>query len=377
MNLVILRATPIRPDPRVEKIGRALLAAGHSVQALGWDRRGDLSEVEGSAGFPIRRLDIPARPKKGLRNAPSLARWQAAAFAWLRRCRSTYDVIHACDFDAAVPALWARRLWGCRLVYDVFDFYADMLRATPRPVKAAVRALDLAAIGEADAVILADESRRAQIAGSHPRRLAVVCNSPEDCLAEIATRPLAPADPSIRLRLAYAGLMQVERGLLPLVEALSRHPEWRLDLAGEGAERGLVLERATGLSNVIYHGVLPYPEALAMSYAADVLPAFYDPSIPNHRYASPNKLFEGMMLGRPVLAARHTGFDRLVSELDCGLVVNYGSLDQIEAALRSLEDPALRRRLGENGRRAYEQTYAWPRMAQRLVDLYAGLEKPA
>ena len=155
---------------------------------------------------------------------------------------------------------------------------------------------------------------------------------------------------------------------------LACHPEWRLDLAGEGAERGLVLERAAGLPNVIYHGVLPYAEALAMSYAADVLPAFYDPSIPNHRYASPNKLYEGMMLGRPVLAARHTGFDRLVAELDCGLVMEYGNKSQIEAALRSLEEPALRLRLGENGRRAYDQIYAWPRMAQRLVDLYAGLE---
>jgi glycosyltransferase involved in cell wall biosynthesis len=373
-SVLILRATPINPDPRVEKVGRALLQAGYSLQALGWDRTGTLPAKDTAAGFRIHRLCVPARPQIGLRNAPALGRWQAAAFNWLRLHRSEYNVIHACDFDAVGPALWARRLWGKKVVYDIFDFYTDMLRSTPRPVKFALRALDMSAIAEANAVILADEARRAQIAGSHPRRLEVIYNAPEDSLAELQGRPRADRDPAVSLRLVYAGLMQVERGLLPLLEALSTHPEWRLDLAGEGAERALILERAAALPNVTYHGVLPHPDVLELSYSADVLPAFYDPAIPNHRYASPNKLFEGMMLGRPVLAGRSAGFDNLVDEIVCGLVVDYGAVDQIERALKTLEDPTLRTLLGENGRRAYEHTYAWARMAERLVKLYDSLD---
>jgi glycosyltransferase involved in cell wall biosynthesis len=372
-NVLILRATPIHPDPRVEKVGRALLQAGYSVQALGWERAGNLPAQDTSAGFPIRRLSVPARPQRGLRNAPALGRWQAAALNWLGQHRREYDLIHACDFDTVAPALWARRLWGKKVVYDIFDFYTDMLRATPGPVKSALRVLDLGAISQADAVILADEARRSQIAGSHPRRLAVIYNSPEDRLAALQAVPLAARNPAVRLRLAYAGLLQVERGLLPLLEVLSAHPEWTLDLAGEGAERGLILAQARALKNVTYRGILPYPAALELNYAADVLPAFYDPAIPNHRYASPNKLFEGMMLGRPLLAGRGAGFDRLVDELACGLVVDYGSPEQIAGALRTLEDPALRQRLGQNGRRAYDQTYSWSRMAERLVKLYDDL----
>jgi hypothetical protein len=169
-RILILRATPIRPDPRVEKVGRALLEAGFIVQALGWDRSGQLPAEETAAGFPIRRLAVPARWKRGVNNLPALARWQAAALNWLRQHRQEYDLVHACDFDAVTPALWARRLWGKKVVYDIFDYYADMLRATPGPLKSLVRVLDQAAIGEVDAVILADEARREQIAGSHPRR---------------------------------------------------------------------------------------------------------------------------------------------------------------------------------------------------------------
>jgi glycosyltransferase involved in cell wall biosynthesis len=373
MRVLILRATAIDPDPRVEKIGRALAAAGHTVTALGWDRAGRLLLEDETAGFPIRRLRVASGMRRGLANLPALARWQAGLFSWLGRHHAQFDVVHACDFDTLPAALAARRLWGLKVVYDIFDFYADMLRATPRLVKGALRRVDLLAIGQADAVILADDSRRKQIAGARPRRLEVVYNAPEDCLAELRATalPLRPA--GVRLRLAYTGLLQVERGLLPLLDVLSNHPEWTLDLAGQGAEKGLILRQAAELANVSYHGVVPYRRALELSYAADVLPAFYDPAIPNHHYASPNKLFEGLMLARPVLAAHHTGFDSLFEQLGCGLAIDYGDTAQLEQALLRLESAELRRRLGENGRQAYEQTYSWERMAARLVTLYQAL----
>jgi glycosyltransferase involved in cell wall biosynthesis len=127
---------------------------------------------------------------------------------------------------------------------------------------------------------------------------------------------------------------------------------------------------AQSLPNVTWHGRVPYDQALALNAAADVLPAFYDPAIPNHRFASPNKLFEGMMLAKPVIAAQGTNFDRILIQENCGLVVEYGQLEQIEAGLKRLEDHSLRQRLGNNARLAYETTYGWDRMVERLLDIY-------
>jgi len=95
-----------------------------------------------------------------------------------------------------------------------------MLRATPRPVRAALRRMEIAAINAADALLLADEARYAQIAGARPRRSAVIYNAPED---QTPTPEPADARPW-KLRLAYVGLLQVERGLLPLLEVLAQHP---------------------------------------------------------------------------------------------------------------------------------------------------------
>lgn len=51
---------------------------------------------------------------------------------------------------------------------------------------------------------------------------------------------------------------------------------------------------------------MTYPEVLSASSACDLLFAIYDPFIPNNRFASPNKIFEAMALGKPVLVSKGT-----------------------------------------------------------------------
>jgi glycosyltransferase involved in cell wall biosynthesis len=113
------------------------------------------------------------------------------------------------------------------------------------------------------------------------------------------------------------------------------------------------------------------------SATADLLFATYDPAIPNNRYASPNKIFEAMMLGKPVVVARATNMDHIIAREDCGLIVEYGNKQDLESALIQLdEDPHLRQRLGANARRAYEREYNWELMKLRLLALYEELISP-
>lgn len=374
-RVLILRSNPVAPDPRVEKIARALNRAGYRVTALGWDRTAALPVRETVEGFEVRRMPIRAEYGSGLANLPNLLRWQWGLFRWLAKHRAEFDVIHACDFDTILPALWSKRRWGHAVVYDIFDFYADHLRRTPGWIKNWIRKMDLSAIDHADAVILVDDARVAQIAGAQPRRLSVVYNSPEDASPEGAAAWMP--SPAGDLRLAYVGLLQVERGLFEMLDVLARHPTWQLELAGFGGDEAKITERAKSMPNVRLYGRVAYDQALALSQSADVLFATYDPAIPNHRYSSPNKVFEAMMLGKPIIVARDTNMDRMIAAANAGLLVPYGDVGALEAALRRLADqPDLRRELGANARRAYEQTYSWQVMEARLQELYAEILGP-
>jgi glycosyltransferase involved in cell wall biosynthesis len=369
-RILFCRSNPIAPDPRVEKEARALVNAGYPVQVLGWDRTATLLQQEQTQGFLVQRLVIKAVGGVGLHNLPQLLRWQWGLLRWLVWHRREYDLIHACDFDTILPALLCKWFLRKSVVYDIFDFYADMLRLTPAIVVHLVRTAELWAIGQADAVILADEVRTEQIQGARPKRCVAVYNCPEE--GELPSLELTPARPgSESLRLAYVGNLQIQRGLLVLLEVLHRHPEWALDLAGFGPDEEPILAKIREMPNVTWHGRVSYSRSLELNRAADVLLATYDPAIPNNRYSSSNKLFEAMLLGKPVIVARFTNMDHIVEKSGCGLVVTYGSVDELEAVLLRLQkEPDLRGRLGQQARQAYESTYSWARMEARLLALY-------
>ena len=339
---------------------------------MGWDRTATLPVKDDQNGISIHRLPIQAEYGTGIRNLPALLRWQWGSLKWLLRRRNDFDILHACDFDTVIPALLMKLLWKKKVVYDIFDFYADHLRSTPDWILNVVTYIDKRCIGWADGIILVDDARKEQIAGAHPKSIAVIYNTPADDNFQPQTE--AETLENEGFRLAYVGLLQVERGIFEILEVLERHPDWSLDLAGFGGDEATIRIQAESLENVHWHGRIPYDRALELSHKADVLFATYDPAIPNHHYASPNKVFEAMMLGVPIVVARDTNIDSIIQKFDCGLVVDYGDVNGLEAALTTLaNDLTLRNRLGRGARRAYESTYNWTEMAARLQSLYAAI----
>lgn len=371
-RVVFCRSNPIAPDPRVEKAAMVLADAGYRVQLLGWDRSGDLPTIDRLGALSYERLPIRANYGTGLGNLPGLIRWQAGLMYWLIRNRRDIDLIHACDFDTVLPALISNWLFGVQVVYDIFDFYADHLRATPSWLKNLIRALDLWVIDRVDAVILTDEARFEQIGKKASERFVVINNTPQDITENFENQDHAQT--WYQLRLVYVGLLQIERGLLKVIKIIKKHPEWHLDLAGFGGDQELILDMIASLPNVAWHGRIPYERALTLTATADVVLALYDPELTNHRYASPNKLFEAMMLAKPVIVAKKTNIDKTVGEENCGLVVKYGDMFDLEGAMMKLSsDEDLYCRLGNNGRRAYDRQYNWNKMADRLLELYTQL----
>jgi len=371
MRILFCRSNPIDPDPRVEKEARALAGDGHQVTVLGWDRSGVLPIEELQVDFQLFRLNVKAEYASGMSNLPQLLKWELGLMHWLIVRRNKYDVIHACDFDTILPCLFARWLFKKKVVYDIFDFYADHLRKVPSRIKKMIRAIDLWAIGQADAVILVDDSRMRQITGSRPRRCEVIYNSPEDISSPQIPEGIFSSDAV--LKVAYVGLLQEERGLFEMVEVLRLHPSWEMAVAGFGGDREKFLESIRGTSNIRWFGRVAYDQAIKISSAADVLFATYDPAIANHFYSSPNKIFEAMMLGKPIIVARGTNIDRIVEHYENGVVVEYGKIQELENALVSLNDPGKRERAGINSRYAYDQEYGWSKMKTRLIAIYREL----
>ena len=374
MRILLCRSNPVAPDPRVEKEARALVEAGYEVLVIGWDRTASLPSLEKRDGYEIHRIKIPSGYGTGISNLRKLLTWQVRLLLWLLRHGRGSDVLHACDFDTVLPGFFVKALFGKKLVFDIFDLYSDHLRNVPQWIRNVIRFSERWAINRADAVIVVDDHRREQIKDTLPKRLAIIYNSPEDVFSP--SGGYQPSPPG-SLRLAYIGLFQRERSLFEILSILKRHPEWSLEMAGFGGDEREIMAAGRELPNVHLHGPVSYARALELSSQADVLFAIYDPAVPNHRYSSPNKLFEAMMLGKPIIVGRDTNMDRIVLENDCGIVVTYGRVDELEGALLNLAgNPGLRQELGENARRTYDSLYNWDIMKTRLIAMYSQVLLP-
>ncbi|WP_343231601.1 glycosyltransferase [Thermus brevis] len=168
------------------------------------------------------------------------------------------------------------------------------------------------------------------------------------------------------------GFLDGRRWLKEMLNLVAKHPGWSFDLAGFGPLAEELREQASRLPNVRFHGRVSYTKALEIEAKAHVLFALYDPSLPNHRYSSPNKLFEAMALGKPILVARGTGMDTLVEEEELGYVVDYVSPSDVEKALEEIASwgPEKRKAFAQRTQSLFKERYSWEEMARRLLKLY-------
>lgn len=367
---MICRSNPVVYDPRVEKTANALAAAGYSVCIVCWDRSGELAAREIIDHLEYIRIRIPSRYGTGLRNLFPLLLWQIRLLLWLFNHRNQYDLIHACDFDTILPSLLMKKITHQKkVIYDIFDFYAENLRHTPECLKNVIRKIDLAAIEHADHIILVDESRRQEIGKARAKQVSIINNTPQDtCDSHTDTHP---KQGKTGFRLAYVGQLIHGRSLAQICEILKSHPDWHFDLAGFGADQNAIIASAHSSPNIRWHGAISYEQALQIYSEADVLLAIYDPTIPNHRTASPNKVFEAMMLQKPVIVAAGTSIDRFVSDNKIGMVVKYSDIKQLEQTLNWLANSMQQRQdMGKRARRLYESEYSWAIMENRLKQIY-------
>lgn len=96
----------------------------------------------------------------------------------------------------------------------------------------------------------------------------------------------------------------------------------------------------------------------------------------NHINAQPNKLFEYMAAGIPVIASDFPLWRKLIERYDCGYLVDPESPESIASAIKEIqENPDLAKAKGLNGKRAIQSELNWEVESRRLVDLYKRLEK--
>jgi glycosyltransferase involved in cell wall biosynthesis len=174
---------------------------------------------------------------------------------------------------------------------------------------------------------------------------------------------------------AYIGGISEIRGIKEVILALSFTQNVRLNLAGSFSKNIFEkkIKKYESWSKVNTLGFLnrqQVSEVLAKSNAGIVtfLPE------PNHINAQPNKMFEYMSAGLPVIASNFSLWREIIEGNQCGICVDPLNPKAIGDAMQYLVDnPQEAEQMGKNGRKAVEQKYNWSIEEKKLLTLYKDL----
>jgi glycosyltransferase involved in cell wall biosynthesis len=365
VRVVHLTTAHARNDVRIFlKECRSLAAAGFDVTLIVADGRG-AAVVDG-----VRVMDVGVRSRGRLGRALGTA---ARVFAAAQRLRA--DVCHFHDPEL-LPWGLLLRVSGARVVYDAHENLPDdvlskhyLPRPLLKPMSLAVGRCELLGARAMSGIVAAtpDILRRFE---RLPALTAGIYNFPLD------TELLQHGSwQERRAQACYIGGISVNRGVRELVAAAGRC-QTKIVLAGPLWD-GLTLQQAArleGWDRVEYRGTLPRQEVADLMGRSRVGVVTFLPTV-SHVNALPNKLFEYMSAGIPVVASDFPQWREIVTTTGAGLCVDPTDPEAIAAAVDRLAgDPVFGAECGRNGAHAVAEQFNWSTQARKLLGLYQRLQ---
>jgi glycosyltransferase involved in cell wall biosynthesis len=313
-------------EPRAERAARAAGGEGYRVDVIALRGEGEPAH-ERLDGITVWRL--PIRHRRGAPLAMMALEYcsftiLAGLWALALRARGKIAVVEVhSPPEFLILAGLLPKLLGARLLLDVRDLSSHLWEARfgalqrDAIVIGLLRRLERVACALADAVVTVHDPYKAQLTarGAEERRIAVVMNAPEESLiAGVKRSPASLGDGALcdgEFTVAYHGTITRWYGVDLLVQAIgllrAQGRQARAVILGEGDQletvRELAAELGVGDSVSFSNRYLPIEEALRAVAGTDCGIISNRPSEIN-RFILPNKLFEYVALGIPVVSAR-------------------------------------------------------------------------
>lgn len=247
-----------------------------------------------------------------------------------------------------LPALAAAaERHGGALVFDSRELYAHLDASAGRPlVRATWQAVERRYIRRADAVLTVNDSIADVLASTYriprPTVLPNVSDRPSPPPSTRLQHELAIPDDG-RLLVLYQGLFRDGRGLQGLLTAAREIDSVRLTFIGEGPFEAEMREQALPLGErAIIHPFVHPTDLPDFTVGADLGACLIEPLTESLRLSLPNKLFEYLNAGVPVLASPLPEIQRIVQAFDVGTLADPADSGAIVEALHQASSPTAR-----------------------------------
>lgn len=316
--VVLIRCNDIVSDPRAMKYVRFFQEKGIDHQLIGWNRDGLKTNCSNAimwqkkAGYNVGGL-------KAVRNRLG---WMLFVIKQLFKLGRKDVVLHGCDLDCAFPAavykIFNRK---AKLIFDIFDWFSATLYDQKSYILKAFKVIEHFTVKRSDKIILCEPERIEQIPFHIDTSLiSIFPNIPFFEDTSFLKKDSEKCFSNNLMTISYVGGFSKDRCLFEIVK-IAEEGIINLAIAGYGdkdlEER---LKNISECSTIKYYGKVSYQDGLNISYNSDIMYAMYSKVNPNNIYAAPNKYYESMFLGKPLLTTKGTIVEKKVLKYQTGFV---------------------------------------------------------
>ncbi len=397
------------PDIRVEKEARSLMSAGYEVYLLS-ALRSEKPIQEEKDGIIIRRISLQKSVNYLGRKLNSLSFFLSFQNKFWGKEMERFvddfqvDVLHIHDLPLVGTGIKVARNKGIKVLADLHENYPAGLQVWKGGKKSLKKVIfqalfnnlscwtryEMKCVQEVDKVIVVvDEAKKRLMDYGIPEEKIAVLMNVEDVdyfsSIEFDKEIISQFSAGEKFVLIYIGGFGSHRGLdvairaLPLV--LKEVPSIELSLIGSQSEEGYTrqlreLARSFNVQKSVE--ILPWqPLEKVPSYmkVSDVglIPHYRSPHTDS---TIPHKLFQYMLMGKPVIVSDCLPLKRIVHEAKCGLVFEAGNAADLARQIKELYfNKSLRDECGKLGREAVLKKYNWREESKKLVLMYESLSR--
>jgi len=357
-------------DYRVQKEVNSLKKAGYQIYVFALQEKDLLEEEPGNPH--IRRFKLKTRPWPRKKFFQAFKYLECFYLMVKEASKIKPQIVHSHDLNALPIGAFISSIHKIPLIYDAHEFETEREKIKTKFAKIALKLLERSLIKKASRVITVSKP----IALAYEKMYGVKPDLILNCPNYQKIKPCQNSREELNLPVnkkifIYQGGLEPSRGLETLIETFEELKDKgvALLLIGYGRLEKKICEKAKQNPDLIlFKKPVPPDQLYKYTSSSDFGLSLIEKQSLSKYYSLPNKLFQYLMAGLPVIVSNIPEQKRIVERFNCGLVVNSENKEEIKEAIIKLarSDSSFYRQQALKAARIYN----WENEEKKLLKIY-------
>ena len=359
-------------DSRVYQEAMALRETGEEIHIIDWARhdfKKTLSHTEKIDGINIHYIHDNKLMKKLKSAALKNPLWWLKAYKKalnLYKNEFTFNIVHCHDLDTLAIGVMLKRKLNIKLIYDAHEIFGYMIEeVTSKLITCLAFWLERLLVPAVDHIVTVNEPLKNYFESISDKPITIVMNC-----KNLINKEYIPPDNAV-FSISYIGILNKVRMFPEILDIIGNMQDVKLIIAAPKENLYTAVEKKSEqYKNIEFLGTIPSTEVILKTLQSDLVICLFDPDNLNNKVGLPNKQFEAMVCGRPIITTKNTYAGNFTEINACGMAVEYNKKSLQKAILTLKNNPQLCREFGKNALKAAKEKYNWQNEKKKLLQTY-------